>query len=242
MLQQELLVRTLVDLTDTLTDDFDVLDLWTLLVDRCVEVLDVSAAGVMLVTPEGSLRVVASSSEAMRLVELFELQANEGPCLDCYRTGEAVLNEGLDAANKRWPAFTSVALGSGFRRAHAVPMRLRGAVLGALNLLQGDDGDMDASNVLVARAFADVATIALIQHRAVSDAQVLAEQLQHALNSRVLIEQAKGMVAEGAGVDLDRAFALLRSHARNHNLQLRQVALDVTTGTLSSSALGPDRV
>ena len=241
MLQQELLVRTLVDLTDTLTDDFDVLDLWTLLVDRCVEVLDVSAAGVMLVTPGGSLRVVASSSEAMRLVELFELQADEGPCLDCYRTGEAVLNEGLEAAKKRWPAFTSVALGSGFRRAHAVPMRLRGAVLGALNLLQNDDEDMDASNVLVARAFADVATIALIQHRAVSDAQLLNEQLQHALNSRVLIEQAKGMVAEGAGVDLDRAFSRLRSHARNHNLPLRQVALDVTTGRLASGALDPQR-
>jgi GAF domain-containing protein len=238
VLEQELLVRTLVDLTDTLCDEFDVLDLWTLLVDRCVEVLDVSAAGVMLVTPEGSLRIVASSSEAMRLVELFELQADEGPCVDCYRSGEAVLNEGLEAAKERWPAFTSVALGSGFRRAQAVPMRLRGEVLGALNLLQDDDHDLDASNVLVARAFADVATIALIQHRALSDAQALTEQLQHALNSRVLIEQAKGMVAEGAGVDLDRAFSLLRTYARNRNLQLRQVALDVTSGTLAPGALG----
>src|ERR1700674_864025 len=127
------LIRTLVELADTLVDDFDVVDLLTLLSGRCVEVLDVSAAGIMLVTADGDLRVVASSSEAMRIVELFELQSDEGPCVDCYRTGAAIVNRDLRSDADRWPHFAAVALDAGFGAAHALPMRLRGSVIGALN-------------------------------------------------------------------------------------------------------------
>src|SRR5438874_11124344 len=128
------LARTLVELADTLVDDFDVVELLTMLTDRCVEVLDVSAAGLMLVAAEGDLRVMASSSEAMRVLELFELQSQEGPCLDCYRSGEPVLNQDLAGAHGRWPRFAPVAVDDGFRSAYALPLRLRDVVIGALNL------------------------------------------------------------------------------------------------------------
>jgi GAF domain-containing protein len=239
MPREALLARTLVELADTLVDDFDVVELLTLLADRCVEVLDVSAAGLMLVAPEGSLRVAASSSEAMRVVELFELQSDEGPCLDCYRTGEPVLNQRLAEDISRWPQFGPVALKAGFLSVHALPMRLRGVIIGALNLFRADQGDMDDADVVAAQAFADVATIAILQHRAVLEAQVLNEQLNHALNSRIMIEQAKGVLAERAGLDMEQAFSRLRNHARSHNLRLVDVAQQVIDGTLTSGALAP---
>jgi len=237
MAREPMLARTFVELADTLVDDFDVVELLTLLVDRCVEILDVSAAGLMLVAPEGDLRVVASSSEAMRVVELFELQSQEGPCLDCYRGGEPVLNQHLGTVDGRWPNFTPVALEAGFRSVHALPMRLRGAIVGALNLFRTDEGPLDATDVLAAQALADVATIAILQHRAALEAQVVNEQLSHALNSRVLIEQAKGVLAERAGLDIEHAFARLRSYARNNNRQLVDVAQDVIDGSLSAGAI-----
>jgi len=237
MAREPMLARTFVELADTLVDDFDVVELLTLLVDRCVEILDVSAAGLMLVAPEGDLRVVASSSEAMRVVELFELQSQEGPCLDCYRGGQPVLNQDLGTVDGRWPNFTPVALEAGFRSVHALPMRLRGAIVGALNLFRTDEGPLDAPDVLAAQALADVATIAILQHRAALEAQVVNEQLNHALNSRVLIEQAKGVLAERAGLDMEHAFARLRNYARNNNRQLVDVAQDVIDGTLSAAAI-----
>jgi len=237
MAREPMLARTFVELADTLVDDFDVVELLTLLVDRCVEILDVSAAGLMLVAPEGDLRVVASSSEAMRVVELFELQSQEGPCLDCYRSGQPVLNQHLGTVDGRWPNFTPVALEAGFRSVHALPMRLRGAVIGALNLFRTDEGPLDATDVLAAQALADVATIAILQHRAALEAQVVNEQLSHALNSRVLIEQAKGVLAERAGLDMEHAFARLRNYARNNSRQLVDVAQDVIDGTLSAGAI-----
>jgi GAF domain-containing protein len=239
MPREALLARTLVELADTLVDDFDVVELLTLLADRCVEVLDVSAAGLMLVAPEGSLRVAASSSEAMRVVELFELQSDEGPCLDCYRTGEPVLNQRLAEVNGRWPRFAPVAVEAGFQSVHAVPMRLRGVIIGALNLFRTDPGAMTDADVMAAQAFADVATIAILQHRAVLEAQVLNEQLNHALNSRIVIEQAKGVLAERAGVDMEQAFSRLRNYARNHNIRLVDIAQHVIDGTLTSEALAP---
>ena len=233
MTREALLARTMVDLADTLVDDFDVVELLTLLTDRCVEVLDVSAAGLMLVAPEGDLRVVASSSEEMRVVELFELQSEEGPCLDCYRTGEAVLNRNVATMDDRWPRFGRVALEAGFRSVHAVPMRLRGVIIGALNLFRADEGEMEEGDVLVAQALADVATIAILQHRAAFEAYRVNEQLHHALNSRIVIEQAKGMLAERAGLDMEQAFSWLRNHARNHNLLLVDVARAVIDGTVA---------
>ena len=231
------LAKTFVELADTLVADFDVVDLMTLLADRCVDVLDVAAAGLMLVAPEGDLRVMASSSEAMRVLELFELQAQEGPCLDCYNTGEPVVNQDLASVNGRWPRFAAEALSAGFHSVHALPLRLRGSVIGALNLFHLEPGEMREADVDAAQALADVATIAILQHRAVLEAQVLNDQLNHALNSRIVIEQAKGMVAEREGLNMGESFALLRNHARNHNRRLADVANEVITGTLAAAAL-----
>jgi GAF domain-containing protein len=237
MSREALLARTLVELADTLVDDFDVIELLTLLTDRCVDVLDVAAAGLMLVAPEGDLRVMASSSEAMRVLELFELQAQEGPCLDSYRTGVPVVNQDLASLDGRWPRFAAEALAAGFHSVHALPMRLRGTVIGALNLFHVDPGDMRLADIEVAQALADVATIAILQHRAALEGQLVNEQLQMALNSRIVIEQAKGMAAERLGLNMEQAFATLRNHARNHNLLLVDVARSVITGTLGASAL-----
>src|SRR5580700_8847919 len=140
--REALLARTFVDLVDTLVDDFDVVDLLTLVADRCLDVLDIAAAGLMLVAPEGDLRVVAFSSEAVRVVELFELQAEEGPCLDAYRTGLSIVNQNLAKPDGRWPNFAPVAVEAGFRSVHAIPMRLRGAIIGALNLFRSEVGDL----------------------------------------------------------------------------------------------------
>jgi GAF domain-containing protein len=195
-----------------------------------VEVLDVSAAGLMLVSPGGDLRVMASSSDAMRVLELFELQAEEGPCPDCYRTGEPIVNHKLGAVDSRWPRFAPRALEAGFRSVHALPMHLRDLTIGALNLFRADEGEMREADVLAGQAFADLATIAILQHRAAAEAQVVNQQLHHALNTRIVIEQAKGVVAERAALDMEQSFARLRNHARNHNLRLADVAQRVIDG------------
>jgi hypothetical protein len=237
MPKDDLLIRTLVELADSLVDDFDVVELLSLLADRCVEVLAVSAAGVMLVAPEGELRVVASSSEAMRVLELFELQSDEGPCLDCYRSGEAVLNEDLAAVDGRWPRFAPVAAEAGFRAVHALPMCLRGSVIGALNLFGSDEGELAADDVVAGQALADVATIAILQQRVASESRVLIDQLNSALSSRVVIEQAKGVLAERAGLSMEAAFEAMRKHARDHNLRLADIARRLVDRTLAARAL-----
>jgi GAF domain-containing protein len=230
------IVRSLVEMADTLVDDYDVVDLLTGLADRCVDLLGVSAAGVMLASPQGSLGLVASSSEAMRLLELFELQAQEGPCLDAFRTGQRVEHENLDNGSGRWPSFSAAALKAGFRSALALPLRLRDATLGALNLLSITRTPMDEADVIVARAFADLATLSIVQHRATAEAQRLNEQLAGALTSRVIIEQAKGVISERAGTDLAEAFSRLRTYARSHNRRLTDVAQAAVDGTLSPLA------
>ena len=239
MSRETLLARTLVDLADTLVADFDVVELLTGLADGCVDVLDVGAAGIMLAAPDGDLRVMASSSEAMRVLELFELQARQGPCVDCYRTGTPVVNQNLFGSDDRWPGFAAEARAAGFHAVHALPMRLRGTVIGALNLFHLEPGEMRKADVDAAQAFADVATIAILQHRAATEAHVLNEQLSGALNSRIVIEQAKGMVAERQGLDMEHAFATLRNHARNHNLRLVDVATAVIGGPLTPAGLDP---
>lgn len=239
MTREAALARTFVELADTLVADFAVVDLLTRLADRCVEALDVETAGIMLAAPDGHLRVMASSSETMRVLELFEIQTQEGPCLDCHHTGLPVANQDLAAVDGRWPRFTAEAVAAGFHSAHALPMRLRGTVIGALNLFRAGSGEMAAADFEVAQAFADVATIAILQHRAAHEAQVINEQLTHALNSRVLIEQAKGMIAERLGLDMERSFTALRTHARNHNVRLADVADEIIRGTVAPSALDP---
>lgn len=229
-------VRCLVEMANTLVDDYDVIDLLTGLADKCVSLLGVSAAGVMLASPGGSLGLAASSSEAMRLLELFELQAQEGPCLDAFRSGEPTVHEDLAAGPGRWPSFSAAARDAGFRSASALPLRLREATIGALNLLSASSSPMGEADVIVARGFADLAALSVIQHRASAQAQLLNEQLTAALASRVAIEQAKGVISERAGVTLAEAFTRLRAYARNRNLRLTDVAQAAVDGTLDPLA------
>jgi GAF domain-containing protein len=240
MSRETMLARTMVQLADSLVEDFDVVDLLTLLTHRCVDVLDVSTAGLILVV-DGDLSLMASSSEAMKTLELFELQADEGPCMDCYHAGSAIVNLDLASAEtrERWPRFVPEALSAGFRSAHAVPMRLRGTILGALNMFREDIGELGADDVAAAQALADVATIAILQNRATVQAQILNEQLNRALTSRIIIEQAKGVLAERGSLQMDESFARLRGYARDNNRRLVDVAQDVITGVLGTAQLGP---
>jgi GAF domain-containing protein len=236
MAREAEIVQSLVEMADILVDDYDVIDLLTGLADRCVQLLGVSAAGVMLASPEGDLRLVASSSEAMRVLEVFELQAQEGPCLDAFRTGERVEHENLVPMSGRWPRFAAVAVEAGFRSAFALPLRLRDMTIGALNLFHAEPTPMEESDVIVARAFADLAAISVVQHRAVTESQRINEQLSGALASRIVIEQAKGVISERAGVDLAQAFSRLRSYARDNSRRLSEVAQAAIDGTLDPAA------
>ena len=230
------IIDSLVAMADNLVTDFDVVDLLTALADRCVSVLGVSAAGVMFASPAEELRLVASSDEAMRVVELFELQAQEGPCLDAFRTGERVEHETQRADTGRWPRFAPVALEAGFRTVLGLPLRLRETTVGALNLFSTEDTPLDERDVMVAQGFADMATISIIQHGATSETQRINEQLSRALTSRIVIEQAKGVIAERAGIEITEAFSRLRTYARSHNLHLADVAGAAVDGTLDPTA------
>jgi transcriptional regulator with GAF, ATPase, and Fis domain len=223
-MDSELLSDTFVGLADTMVADFDVIDFLHMLTDRSVRLLAASAAGVVLADPRGELRVAAASSEAAELVELFQIQNDEGPCLDCFRTGQPVSATGLSTRDRRWPRFAAAAAQAGFDAVEALPMRLRDQVIGALNLFRAGSGPFDPADLRVGQALADVATIGLLQERYVRRSEAVAEQLQGALNSRVVIEQAKGKLAERLSIDMDRAFGLLRDYARNSNQQLTDVA------------------
>jgi transcriptional regulator with GAF, ATPase, and Fis domain len=212
----QLLSETFVELTDTLVADFDVIDFLHVLTDRSAALLDVSAAGLLLADQRGELRVVAASSEAARVLELFQLQNDQGPCLDCFRSGRPVTATDL-GADQRWPRFADAAARAGFTAVQALPMRLREQVIGALNLFRAAPGVFDPMNVRVGQALADVATIGLLHERSMRRGEILNEQLQTALNNRVIIEQAKGKLAERLGLDMDQAFSLLRDHARARN-------------------------
>lgn len=225
MTREELLTQTFVELADTLVTGFDIVELLHTLAARCVELTDVDAAGIMLADESGSLRVVASSSERIYLLELFEVQNSEGPCLDAYETAKPVVADLHDT--EAWPTLRPEALRNGFQSVVALPMRLRTESIGALNLFRNERGTLPDSDVAVCRALADMATIGLLHERAVREARVLAEQLQSALNTRVLIEQAKGVVAERLDADMESAFLWLRTHARNNNLLIGDVARGV---------------
>jgi GAF domain-containing protein len=224
------LADVFVEMADTLVDDFDVLEFLHVLTERCVELLGVSAAGLLLTDQQDTLQVVAASSERTRLLELFQLQADQGPCVDCFRTGQPVSVVELPAAG-RWPRFTAAAAEVGFAAVHALPMRLRSEVIGALNLFDVQPGALDEGKLRIGQAMADVATIGLLQQRAIHRRDILTEQLQTALNSRVLIEQAKGVLAERLQVDVGKAFVLLRDGARSHNRRLSEVAQAIVDGS-----------
>ena len=235
--REVLLTRTLVQLADTLVEGFDIVDLFTFLAARCIEILDVAAAGLMLPQTNGELGIVASSSEAMHVLETFEAQSNEGPCLDCYRSGQPIVNLDLATAHSRWPRFTPRALAAGFRSVHALPMHVRSETIGALNLFRAHEGRMDESDVNAAQSLADIASIAILQYRADLDLRALNDQLNFALNSRIVIEQAKGIVGEKCRIEMAQAFSLLRTYARSNGRRLADVARDIIDGTLRPESL-----
>ena len=225
----DLLSDAFVDLADTMVADFDVIDFLHVLTDRSVALLAASAAGVMLADPRGELRVAAASSEEAGLLELFQLQNDQGPCLDCFRTGLPVTATDLAGPAPRWPRFAEAAVRAGFATVEALPMRLRDQVIGALNLFRAEPGQFDPADLRIAQALADVATIGLLHERNVRRREAVSEQLQAALNSRVVIEQAKGKLAERLDIDMDRAFRMLREYARNSNQHLTDIARDFVT-------------
>jgi transcriptional regulator with GAF, ATPase, and Fis domain len=233
-----------IELSDTLVDDFDIIEFLDRLAARCSELLEVSACGILLADHHGVLNLVAASTEQARLVELTQLQTHEGPCLDAFTTGRPVQEPDLRTAGGRWPRFVAAAVGGGYLSVQAVPMRLRDTVIGAVNLFSKSTGTLDADTVTLGQALADAATIGIVHQRALARQEIVTEQLQTALNSRVLIEQAKGFLTHSLSVDVDEAFAILRSYARANNRRLTEVADDIVQGRLTIPGLRsvqPDR-
>ncbi|MCS7482964.1 GAF and ANTAR domain-containing protein [Umezawaea endophytica] len=226
------LADTFVSLADTLVADFDVLDFLSLLTERATELLQVDAAGVILSDQRGGWWPAAGSSEHAELVEVFAVQTRQGPCLDCVRTGAVVSSADLDADVDRWPLFARAAVGAGFRAATAVPMRLRAEVVGALTLLHTQPVAVDDASIALGQALADIATIGILQQRAVHREEIVFEQLQAALHHRTVVEQAKGVLAESGGLDMNQAYTLLRDYARAHGRRLTDVAHEVATGVV----------
>ncbi len=236
MARDTVLARAFVRLADTLASDFDVVDFLQSLSTDSVEILGAEAAGVMLADARGGLRLIASSDERMRLLELFELQGAQGPCLDAFSSGRAIQASAADSRG-RWPVFAPHASEAGFQMMCAVPLRIRTDVIGALNLFRGTNEPFSSAEMDLAQAMAEVAAIGLIQERALRERNLLAEQLQAALNSRVVIEQAKGMLAEYLTMPMDDAFTLLRSYARDNNRKLSELASDIADRRIPSSML-----
>jgi transcriptional regulator with GAF, ATPase, and Fis domain len=234
--RQQRLVRTFVELADTLVSGFDVVEFMGMLAARSVDLLDLAAAGVLLHDQRGRLRVVAASDEKVHLLELLELQHDDGPCTEAFHRGVAVQADAAEAL-RRWPRFAEQATGLGYRVLCALPLRLRDQTVGALNLFRATTGLLDAADLVVGQALADVTTIGLLQERSMRESRLLAEQLQTALNSRVALEQAKGVLAEQTGLSIDQAFEVLRHFARRHNLRLVEVARRVVVGELSGAGI-----
>jgi transcriptional regulator with GAF, ATPase, and Fis domain len=229
----ERLAKIFVEVADTLVDEFDIIEFLHMLADRTAGLLQASAVGLLLADQRGNLGFMAASDENVKLLELFQLQNQEGPCLDAFRTAKPVINADLRIAGARWPRFAPRATAAGFRSVHAFPLRLRSEVIGALNLFGGDVGVLDTADVQIVQAVADVAAIGLLQERAIHRGEVLTEQLQGALNSRIIIEQAKGAIAQAHGVTVDEAFATMRGYARRTNSRLSDVAHAIVTDLTS---------
>ena len=230
--RDERLLEVFARLADTLVEGYQVVDLLQVLVDACTEVIDSKAAGILLADEDGQLELVASTSESSRLVEIMQLSAHAGPCIESFITGRAVTVPDIAATPDAWAEFRASALDEGFGSALAIPMRLRSTRIGTLNLFNDEVGQPAHRDVLAAQALADVATIGILQERAIRETSVVAEQLQRALTSRVLIEQAKGVVSYSHDLTMEAAFAMIRNYARSHNLGLAQVAEMVVARTL----------
>ena len=224
--------RAFVALADTLTTDYDLIDLLHTLLDACADVLGTTAGGLMLVDPAGELRLLAATSECVDVVELVQIAARSGPCVDCFTTGSPVVVEDVPRTAERWPAFARAAGEHGFRSAHATPMRLRRDVIGTMDLFDARPRALAEADLAVAQALADVATIGILRARLLRESRVVAEQLQSALSTRVVIEQAKGILSGSAGLTLDAAFRMMRDYARRTNTPLRTVAAGVVDRSL----------
>ncbi|MFI1991086.1 GAF domain-containing protein [Actinoplanes sp. NPDC020271] len=234
------LASIFVEVADTLVEEFDLIDFLQMLTDRTADLVGAAAVGLMLADGRGNLDFMAGSNENVKLLELFQLQAREGPCLEAYRTGQPVINVDLSAAAPRWPRFAPRAAASGFQSVHAFPLRLRSQVIGALNVF-GDSkgGDFSGADVPIVQSLADVAAIALLQERALRRGEALTEQLQGALNTRIVIEQAKGAVAHAQEISVDEAFTRIRRYARDHNRKLTDVAWAIVHDQTTSPELHP---
>ncbi|MCU1404229.1 MAG: transcriptional regulator [Glaciihabitans sp.] len=220
-----------VKLSDSLVGGFDVVDILDTLVEECKSVLDVDEAGIVLLGIKRNLSTMASTGARAASLEEVQLEHNEGPCIDCFTTGKVVTVDDIERTTD-WPAFRRRADEAGFRAVHAVPLRLRNEVIGALNLFSENPGALNEEDAIVAQALADVATIAILQYRLVSESSLVTSQLQSALDSRVIIEQAKGVISQHSGVSMDEAFSRLRSHARSNQSPLREVAATVVAQQL----------
>ncbi|HZG92363.1 MAG TPA: GAF and ANTAR domain-containing protein [Pseudonocardia sp.] len=230
--------RAFVALADTLDDDYDIIDLLDRLVHYSVDLLAADAAGIMLGGGRGELHVVAASSKDARTAELLQLQNDQGPCMDCFRSGQPVGVPDLHDAVHRWPGFATAVNRSGaYRSVHALPLRLRGQAIGAMNLFHRLPGPLPAVDLALGQALADVATIGILQERSVRHVAEDNEHLQTALNTRVIVEQAKGLVAQKLGLSMDAAFDQLRRYARSNNRRLAELARDITTREVDPVAI-----
>jgi transcriptional regulator with GAF, ATPase, and Fis domain len=239
--REQLLVRTFVTLADSLVAGYDVIDLLQTLVDRTTELFDAAAAGIILGPDAEHLDVIASTSENSRIVGLMQLRAGEGPCVEAITSGDVVSVVDEAEMHDRWPVFADAATGSGFASVHAIPLRLRGQVIGSLNLFRDREGALNEADAIAAQALADVATISVLQERTIHDSSVVRDQLQRALDTRVVIEQAKGVLAYTHDVDMDAAFRLIRQQARSTQSPMSEVAAGVVDGTLRIALTGPPR-
>ncbi len=216
-----------VELADTLVGEYDAIDLLRTLVDQCVVLLDATAAGLLLADSNGNLQVIAATSEESHLVEVLQHRAGAGPCVDAYRSGEVVTLSNIATDGHRYPDFQAAALSQGFQSVHAIPMRLRPNTIGALNLFRERKGTLSTEDAVIGQALADVATVSLLHERSARKNATVNAQLQHALTSRVFIEQAKGVIAARNNINMDDAFKRLREHARAHQEPMRQSAENV---------------
>ncbi|MEV6268817.1 GAF and ANTAR domain-containing protein [Kribbella sp. NPDC051936] len=222
-----------IELSDTLVADFDIIEFLDRLADRCSELLDLSACGILLVDHLGVLNLVAASSEEARLIELGQLQNLEGPGLDAFKTGQPAQYADLHDGSSPWPEFTTAAVDAGYSSVQALPMRLRDTTLGAVSLFREHAGRLTADTIVLGQALADAATIGIVHQRALARQEIITEQLQTALTSRILIEQAKGFLSHRLSVGVDEAFDVLRTYARSTNRRLTEVAADVVEGRIS---------
>jgi GAF domain-containing protein len=237
------LVDTFVTLTDSLVSDYDVVELLQSLVDNAAQLFDAQAAGILLANPQRELEVVASTSERSSFIGLLQLEAGEGPCVEAFFTGETVSVENTEEMQRRWPHFAAISQQLGYASVHSIPLRLRDTTLGSMNLFRDTTGELNATDAVAARALTDVATISILQQRTAEHAVLVQTQLQHALNSRVAIEQAKGFLAHTHQVDLDTAFTMLRSYARSNGTRIAETARHVVDRVItipSPATPGPD--